>query len=300
MREEFLLPSDYVTARGAAHFRTLLGSCVAVCLSNRHRGVYAMNHYMLPKNPGQDEDGRYGDTSIKRIASTLLSLDSNPKNTVARIYGGGAVVGQLGRTGGIGDKNIDMAQSALSSLGISIVHAEVGGTRGRKLDFWTQDDRIECQLINAEEEPSCIRPNNKGLRVVVVDDSGVARSVLRQGIEAAGMQVIGEAANAFEARERIVRLNPDVVTLDLEMPMLDGISFLAKLTKYYPTPVVVVSSSAPSGSDRARQALEAGAEAVVDKADLDMSSQSNNVAKVLIPRIKLAALSRLGKAQVGT
>lgn len=298
MREEFLLPGDMVTSKGPAHFRTLLGSCVAVCLSNPKRGVFAMNHFMLPDNPGNDDVGRYGDTSTRRIIQTLMALDRDPSHLYARVYGGGAVVGHLGSAGGIGARNIELARKVLSSAGIRTVHEEVGGRDGRKLDFWTQEDRVVCQLIKdqactTESRGAPVAKN--ALKVLVVDDSAVARAVIRQGVQRAGMNVIAEAANAFEARERIVRLNPDVVTLDLEMPMLDGISFLRQLTKYYPIPVVVVSSSAPSGSDRARQALEAGAQAVVDKADLDMSSHRNNVEKVLIPRIKFAALARLGR-----
>lgn len=295
MKEEFLLPGDYVTARGAAHFRTLLGSCVSVCLSNKKRGVYAMNHYMLPENPGVTECGRFGDTSTQRIIDTLFSLDPQPSNYIARIYGGGAVVGHLGAAGGIGERNIELAQKLLEKNRIRISTAEVGGKSGRKIDFWTDRDVVESRLINPERKAAATgKDPGDALRVVVVDDSQTARAMIRSGLEAAGMNVIGEAANAFEARERVIRLNPDVMTLDLEMPMLDGVSFLKKLTQYLPMPVVVVSSSAPSGSERAREALEAGAQSVVDKADLGMSGRGDNIARVLVPRVKLAALARIG------
>lgn len=301
MREEFLLPGDLITARGAAHVRTLLGSCVSICLSNLQRRLFAMTHFMLPNNPGHDDLGRYGDSSTKKVLGALFAMDADPRHYAARVYGGAAVVkgGQVNGPG-IGERNIQLALSLLEQQGIRIVDQDVGGDSGRKVDFWTEDDRVECRRIidqapGAAPQVSTGRRQAGKLRVVVVDDSAVARVVLSKSISQAGMHVVGEADNAFRAREVVLETEPDVITLDLEMPRLDGLAFLRQLMKHFPLPVVVVSSSAPSGSDRARQALEAGAEAVVDKADLDMTGGGGNVEKVLIPRIRLAALSRHGR-----
>ncbi|HVR87386.1 MAG TPA: chemotaxis response regulator protein-glutamate methylesterase [Planctomycetota bacterium] len=103
-------------------------------------------------------------------------------------------------------------------------------------------------------------------KVLVVDDSAVVREILTRGLSVdPGIEVIGAAPDAYAAWAMISRLRPDVITLDLEMPGMDGIAFLKKLLRDRPLPVVVVSSLTPSGSDLALEALEAGAVEVVAK-----------------------------------
>lgn len=258
-----------------------------------------MTHFMLPENPGDDDIGRYGDSSTERVLTTLLAMDPDPRHFTARVYGGASVVkgGQVNGEG-IGQRNARVALTLLGHAQIRIVERDLGGNVGRKINFTTADDRVECALMGQGAIAPQVSASAKGaLRVVVVDDSAAARAVLRKAVTDAGMTVVGEADNAFRAREVILETEPDVITLDLEMPRLDGIAFLRQLMRHYPLPVVVVSSSAPSGSPRAREALQAGAEAVVDKSDLDMTGAGGNLSKVLVPRIKLAALSRLGKTR---
>ena len=104
------------------------------------------------------------------------------------------------------------------------------------------------------------------IKVLIVDDSAVVRKVLTDELgKAQGIEVVGSAADPFIARDKIVRLKPDVVTLDIEMPRMDGLTFLARLMKYYPLPVIVVSSISPSGSEAAIRSLELGAVDVVSK-----------------------------------
>jgi two-component system chemotaxis response regulator CheB len=103
-------------------------------------------------------------------------------------------------------------------------------------------------------------------RVLVVDDSSVVRQILSRGLSCdPGLEVVGAAPDAYAAWTMISRLQPDVITLDLEMPGMDGIAFLKKLLRDRPLPVVVVSSLTPSGSELALEALEAGAIEVVAK-----------------------------------
>jgi two-component system chemotaxis response regulator CheB len=103
-------------------------------------------------------------------------------------------------------------------------------------------------------------------RVLVVDDSAVVRDVLSRGLSSdPGIEVVGAAPDAFAAWRLIDRVRPDVITLDLEMPGMNGISFLERLLRFRPLPVVVVSSLTPAGSDLALRALEAGAVEVVAK-----------------------------------
>jgi len=87
------------------------------------------------------------------------------------------------------------------------------------------------------------------IKVLVVDDSAVVRKVFKEQLSRhPGITVIDTAPDPYIAREKIVRLKPDVVTLDIEMPRMDGITFLKKLMRYYPLPVIIVSSLSTKGS----------------------------------------------------
>jgi len=102
--------------------------------------------------------------------------------------------------------------------------------------------------------------------VLIVDDSAVVRAILSKQLgRHPGIEVIGTAPDPYIARDKIVELEPDVVTLDIEMPRMDGITFLRKLMQHHPTPVVIVSSLTPEGGELALEAIEAGAVDVVAK-----------------------------------
>ena len=104
------------------------------------------------------------------------------------------------------------------------------------------------------------------VRVLVVDDSAIVRRVLSEQLDRQpGIEVVGTAPDPFVARDRILQLEPDVLTLDVEMPRMDGITFLRKLMRHYPMPVVIVSSLTDAGSALAIDALEAGAFDVLPK-----------------------------------
>jgi len=107
---------------------------------------------------------------------------------------------------------------------------------------------------------------NGNIRVLVVDDSAVVRKVFSEMLSRErGIEVIGTAPDPYVARDKIVKLKPDVVTLDIEMPRMDGLTFLKKLMKYYPLPVIIVSSLTQKGSALAMEALSAGALEVISK-----------------------------------
>lgn len=104
------------------------------------------------------------------------------------------------------------------------------------------------------------------IRVLIVDDSAIVRKVLTEELShIEDIEVVGSAVDPYAARDKIVKLQPDVVTLDIEMPRMDGLSFLAKLMKHFPIPVIIVSSLAPENSETALQALAMGALDVVSK-----------------------------------
>lgn len=103
-------------------------------------------------------------------------------------------------------------------------------------------------------------------RVLVVDDSALVRQVLTELLNRhPNLEVVGHAADPYEAREQVIALSPDVLTLDVEMPRMDGLTFLGKLMKARPTPVVMVSSLTARGTATAMEALERGAVEVIGK-----------------------------------
>ena len=107
---------------------------------------------------------------------------------------------------------------------------------------------------------------NRKIRVLVVDDSAVARKMIVDILSAdPRIEVIGAAEDAYNARDRILSTNPDVLTLDIEMPRMDGLTFLGILQKHRPIPVIVISALTPAGSKLALEALEGGAVEVLAK-----------------------------------
>jgi two-component system, chemotaxis family, protein-glutamate methylesterase/glutaminase len=106
----------------------------------------------------------------------------------------------------------------------------------------------------------------RDIRVLVVDDSAVVRKVFTEELsKEKGITVVGTAPDPYIARDKITALKPDVVTLDVEMPRMDGITFLKKLMKYYPLPVIIVSSLTTKGGSLALEALSCGALEVISK-----------------------------------
>jgi two-component system chemotaxis response regulator CheB len=104
------------------------------------------------------------------------------------------------------------------------------------------------------------------VKVLVVDDSAIVRKVLSEELSREkGIEVVGTAPDPYVARDKIVRLKPDVITLDIEMPRMDGLTFLKKLMKHYPLPVIIVSSLTKKGGKLAMEALSLGALEVISK-----------------------------------
>ncbi len=130
----------------------------------------------------------------------------------------------------------------------------------------------------------------KRIRVLVVDDSLVFREILSKGISSdSSIDVVATANDPFEARDKIIEFEPDVITCDIEMPKMNGIEFISRLLPQYPLPVVVVSSV----SEAVFEALSAGAVDFVTKPDV---RSVNNVAaflRDLIIKIKIASLANL-------
>jgi two-component system chemotaxis response regulator CheB len=131
------------------------------------------------------------------------------------------------------------------------------------------------------------------IKVLIVDDSAVVRSVLAKALASVpDIEVVGTATDPFVARDKIVQLEPDVLTLDVEMPRMDGITFLKKLMQHRPMPVIILSSLTAKGGDLALQAVEAGAVEVLSKPGGAFSV--GEMAEQLVDKIRGAARARPG------
>ena len=136
-------------------------------------------------------------------------------------------------------------------------------------------------------------------RVLVVDDSALMRSLLTEMISTApDMEVVGSAPDAVVAREMIKSLNPDVLTLDVQMPKMDGLEFLERLMRLRPMPVVMVSAYTQSGSDTTLKALELGAFDFIGKPRADGLNSMETYAEELVEKLRAAKGARLRKFAV--
>lgn len=135
---------------------------------------------------------------------------------------------------------------------------------------------------------------NRRIRVLIVDDSAVVRKLVTDALRNdPEIEVVGTAVDPYVARDRIKELEPDVLTLDLEMPRMDGLTFLRILMEQHPLPVVIMSSLSPRGSDYALEALRLGAFDVLGKPSGAYSF--GDLGPQLIARIKAAAGARLNR-----
>lgn len=132
------------------------------------------------------------------------------------------------------------------------------------------------------------------IRVVVVDDSALIRELLGKIInDQPDMEVVAFAPDPVAARERIRETNPDVITLDVEMPRMDGLEFLRRLMSLRPTPVLMISSLTAAGSETALRALELGAVDCIAKPQLDISRGMLDYAEMICDKLRMAAEARV-------
>ncbi|MUM78332.1 chemotaxis-specific protein-glutamate methyltransferase CheB [Pseudodesulfovibrio sp. F-1] len=133
----------------------------------------------------------------------------------------------------------------------------------------------------------------KKIRVLIVDDSAVVRKTLEDILSSdPGIEVIGTAVDPYVAAQRLKNEVPDVITLDIEMPRMDGLTFLQKLMKQHPIPVVICSSVAEQGTSNALKALEYGAVEIITKPRVGTKKFLEESSILLIDKVKAAAIAR--------
>jgi two-component system chemotaxis response regulator CheB len=134
----------------------------------------------------------------------------------------------------------------------------------------------------------------KKTRVIVVDDSALVRSLLTEIINRqSDMECIGAAADPLVAREMIREMNPDVITLDVEMPRMDGLDFLARLMRLRPMPVVMISTLTERGAEVTMKALELGALDFVSKPRIGVADGLKDLSAQIVDKIRVAAVAKI-------
>jgi two-component system chemotaxis response regulator CheB len=134
----------------------------------------------------------------------------------------------------------------------------------------------------------------KPITVLIIDDSALVRKMLTEILQTdPGIEVVGTAVDPYDAREKIKKLNPDVLTLDVEMPKMDGVTFLDNLMRLHPMPVVMVSSLTEKGADVTLRALELGAVDFVNKPKIDIAHSLDQYTDEIISKLKNAAGSKV-------
>lgn len=132
------------------------------------------------------------------------------------------------------------------------------------------------------------------IRVLIVDDSAVIRKLLEKIFSTSpDIEVVGTAQDPYIARDKLVALKPDVMTLDVEMPRMDGISFLEKVMQHFPTRTIIFSSLAKTGSETYLRALEAGAIEIMEKPSIDVSQSLESLSQSIIEKVKAVAKARI-------
>ncbi len=134
----------------------------------------------------------------------------------------------------------------------------------------------------------------KKIKVLIVDDSALVRDLLKEILDSdPEIEVVGTAMDPYLARNKIKSLNPDVITLDIEMPKMDGITFLKNLMKLRPMPVVMISTLTEKGADITLEALEIGAIDFLPKPKLDLRKKINEYKEEIIQKVKGAARAKV-------
>jgi len=132
------------------------------------------------------------------------------------------------------------------------------------------------------------------IKVLIVDDSAVVRQVLTSILESSkNIEVVGAARDPIDAREKIKQLNPDVLTLDIEMPKMDGVTFLKNLMRLRPMPVVMISTLTEAGADITLEALEVGAVDFISKPKIGVQEALEDYSVEIIEKVTIAAKAKV-------
>lgn len=143
-----LMQGDIQVSTDPKLLMTVLGSCVAVCLWDKSRGIGGMNHFVLPRDPRGENNPRYGDVAIDELESSLLWLGCKITDLQAKVFGGAAVLAFAG-TESVGTSNVRLALSRLQDHRIRVTAQRTGGTLGQQIKFNTRTGEVFFRHLSA-------------------------------------------------------------------------------------------------------------------------------------------------------
>ncbi len=145
----YLLPGQLHVSAGPCQIRTILGSCVAICLWDSHQHIGGMNHFLLPaSSEGHPATTRFADVATKALLNKLWALGCRLPHLQAKVFGGSSMFQKQDRPGmSLGAQNVVAALELMTRAGIPVLVQETGGTRGRKIMLNADDGVVWCQRI---------------------------------------------------------------------------------------------------------------------------------------------------------
>jgi two-component system chemotaxis response regulator CheB len=297
---------ELAVSESPAVISTILGSCVSVCVYSSC-GVGGMIHFALPrreKTSDPADELKYGEIALPRLIEEVGARSGKSTASLsAKVVGGAAVVRELQQGAQIGPLNVALAEKILAQSGVAVMGRDVGGNEGRKVLFYTHSGRLRVAPIEIrgnegrkppefpviEKAQAALRAASSGKkRVLIVDDSKTIQDLLSRILaEDSRIEVVGVAPDPIVAERMINELKPDVITLDVHMPEMDGVTFLAKFLPKKKIPVVMITSISMEESDHVFRALELGAVDYVQKPSM---KELKNMAPVIRDKVHAASL----------
>lgn len=267
---------------------TVLGSCISVCLYAPLKKIGGMIHYALPSpdyeslgilsESSSDKQLRYGNYAIPLLIEKMVEKTNlTAEHFIAKIVGGAQIESQLKTLRQIGDINIATAEKILKRYHIPIEGRDVGGKVGKRLFFYTETGRVRVAPLEGlpslkvenVERPPKKESIKKKKKVLIVDDSPTIQKLLTKILsESDQLEVVGVASDPLMAQKMIEELRPDVMTLDIYMPHMDGVTFLEQLLPQKAIPTIMISSISMEESNQVLKALELGAVDYIQKPSL--------------------------------
>ena len=313
----------YVSGKADEVLITVLGSCVSACIRDPLLGIGGMNHFMLPQSHsgkwGSDpEPTRFGNFAMEKLLNELIKAGASRERMEIKVFGGGNVTDS---TQAIGTKNAEFVLRYLEDEGLRWAAQDLG--RSPAPHSLLSENRSRHPPAAGQQrvrhdrarrirlcEPPVVAQDigrhsalwgrlmtsmSSPVRVLIVDDLALMRQLLTTLLaEDPEIEVVGTAPDPHVARERIKALNPDVITLDVEMPHMDGVTFLRKIMALRPMPVVMISTLTQAGAEVTLEALEAGAVDFIAKPSHDVMNTMGSLATELQEKVKAAARTRIG------
>lgn len=323
---------EVIIIRDGGSISTVLGSCVALCIYAEDGSIGGMNHFVLPRAETQlhgDAEYRYGEASCTALIETILAQPGVQRAQLrAKIIGGASIHQQQGLSRNIGNLNIEVARKALARFRIPLLAEDVAGASGRKVFFFTATGKVKVSMLDKTSQeipvlspvmPQAAPPPQASApasaleirapriaaqadlpkapskkRVLIVDDSKTIQEFLKKVFAAdPEIEVVGVANHPGEAEAVLARTQVDVMTLDIQMPVMDGVSFLEQMMPVKPMPVVMLTSMSPEDGNHVLKALDLGAVDYIQKPKLtDMAVLGPTICE----KVKAAANAHVQKS----